>query len=151
MKSLSCVQLFVTPWTVAYQAPLSIEFSRQEYWNGLPFPFSRGCSRPRNQTWVFCAAGRHFTIWATRESLNKGLEGDNCFGKKKEYGGLGEGRNSLLFHIGKLRKVSLIKIWDIYDIICTYLWEIRIYIYLIYIYIWENPFQQKKNKYKSSR
>ena len=38
MKSLSCVQLFATPWTVAYQAPLSMEFSRQEYWSGLPFP-----------------------------------------------------------------------------------------------------------------
>ena len=31
--------LFVTPWTAAYQAPLSMEFSRQEYWSGLPFPF----------------------------------------------------------------------------------------------------------------
>ena len=38
MKSLSRVQLFVTPWTVAYQAPQSLEFSRQEYWSGLPFP-----------------------------------------------------------------------------------------------------------------
>ena len=38
LTSLSRVQLFVTPWTVAYQAPLSMEFSRQEYWNGLPFP-----------------------------------------------------------------------------------------------------------------
>ena len=38
MKSLSCVRLFVTPWTVAYQAPLSIRFSRQLYWSGLPFP-----------------------------------------------------------------------------------------------------------------
>ena len=38
MKSLSRVQLFATPWTVAYQAPLSMGFSRQEYWNGLPFP-----------------------------------------------------------------------------------------------------------------
>ena len=38
---LSCSvlsQLFATPWTVAYQAPLSMELSRQEYWNGLPFP-----------------------------------------------------------------------------------------------------------------
>ena len=34
----SCVQLFVTPWTVARKAPLSIEFSRQECWSGLPFP-----------------------------------------------------------------------------------------------------------------
>ena len=38
MKSLSHVRLFVTPWTVANQAPLSMGFSRQEYWSGLPFP-----------------------------------------------------------------------------------------------------------------
>ena len=35
---LSCVRLFAIPWTVAYQAPPSMEFSRQEYWSGLPFP-----------------------------------------------------------------------------------------------------------------
>ena len=33
---LSHVRLFVTPWTVAHEAPLSMEFSRQEYWSGLP-------------------------------------------------------------------------------------------------------------------
>ena len=38
VKSLSRVQLFATPWTVAHQAPPSMEFSRQEYWSGLPFP-----------------------------------------------------------------------------------------------------------------
>ena len=38
VKSLSCVRLFVTPWTVAYQAPPFMGFSRQGYWNGLPFP-----------------------------------------------------------------------------------------------------------------
>ena len=38
VKSLSRVWLFATPWTVVYQAPLSMEFSRQEYWSGLPFP-----------------------------------------------------------------------------------------------------------------
>ena len=37
-QSFSCVQLFVTPWTVAHQAPLSMGFPRQEYWNGLPLP-----------------------------------------------------------------------------------------------------------------
>ena len=37
VKSLSCVRLFATPWTVAYQVPQSMEFSRQEYWSGLPF------------------------------------------------------------------------------------------------------------------
>ena len=35
---LSHIQLFVTPWTVPCQAPLSMGFSRQEYWSGLPFP-----------------------------------------------------------------------------------------------------------------
>ena len=38
VKSLSRVQLFATPWTVAYQAPPCMGFSRQEYWSGLPFP-----------------------------------------------------------------------------------------------------------------
>ena len=38
VKSLSHVRLFVAPWTVVYQAPLSMGFSRQEYWSGLPFP-----------------------------------------------------------------------------------------------------------------
>ena len=37
-KLLSCVRLFMTPWTPAYQAPLSMGFSRQEYWSGLPLP-----------------------------------------------------------------------------------------------------------------
>ena len=36
--SARCLQLFATPWIVAHQAPLSMEISRQEYWNGLPFP-----------------------------------------------------------------------------------------------------------------
>ena len=38
VKSLSRVRLFATPWTVAYQAPLSMGFFRQECWSGLPFP-----------------------------------------------------------------------------------------------------------------
>ena len=39
VSSLSLVQLFETPWTMACQAPLFMEFSKQEYWSGLPFPF----------------------------------------------------------------------------------------------------------------
>ena len=38
LKHFSCVQLFATPWTAAHQAPLSMGFSRQEYWSGLPGP-----------------------------------------------------------------------------------------------------------------
>ena len=46
MKSLSHVWLFATPWTIAHQAPLSMEFSRQEYWSGLPFPSPGDLSNP---------------------------------------------------------------------------------------------------------
>ena len=38
VQSQSRVRIFVTPWTAAYQAPPSMGFSSQEYWNGLPFP-----------------------------------------------------------------------------------------------------------------
>ena len=43
---LSCVLLFAVPRTVAHQAPLSMEFSRQEYWSGLPFPSPRDLPDP---------------------------------------------------------------------------------------------------------
>ena len=46
VKSLSRVWLFVTPWTVAHQAPLSMGFSRQEYWSGLPLPSPGDLSDP---------------------------------------------------------------------------------------------------------
>ena len=47
VKSLSRVRLFVTPWTVAYQAPPSMGFSRQECWSGLPFPSPGDLPNPR--------------------------------------------------------------------------------------------------------
>ena len=43
VKSLSHIRIFATPWTVACQAPQSMEFSRQKYWSGLPFPSSGIC------------------------------------------------------------------------------------------------------------
>ena len=46
VKSLSRVRLFATPWTVARQAPLSMGFSRQEYWSGLPFPSPEDLPNP---------------------------------------------------------------------------------------------------------
>ena len=64
----SPVWLFVIPQTVARQAPLSMKFSRQEYWSGLPL-FSRASLPPRDQTQVSCIVGRFFNIWATREVL----------------------------------------------------------------------------------
>ena len=46
VKSLSRVRLFVTPWTVDHQAPPSVGFSRQEYWNGLLCPTPRDLPKP---------------------------------------------------------------------------------------------------------
>ena len=46
VKSLSRVRLFATPWTVAYQAPRSMGFSRQAYWSGLPFPSAGDLPNP---------------------------------------------------------------------------------------------------------
>ena len=54
VKSLSRVKLFAVPWTVACQAPLSMEFSRQEYWNGLPFPFPGDLPDPGIEFKFFC-------------------------------------------------------------------------------------------------
>ena len=48
VKSLSCVQLLATPWTAPHQAPLSMGFSRQEYWSGVPLP----SPIPLAQLWV---------------------------------------------------------------------------------------------------
>ena len=67
---LSCVWLCGTPWTVACQALVSMEFSRQEHWSGLPFP----SPRPRDQTQVSSIAGRFFTIWVTREARDSGWQ-----------------------------------------------------------------------------
>ena len=46
VKSLSRVRLFATLWTVAHQAPLSMGFSKRDYWNGLPFPSPRDLPNP---------------------------------------------------------------------------------------------------------
>ena len=51
MKSLTHVRLFATPWTVAYQAPPSMGFSRQGYWSGLPFPSPGDLPNPGIEPW----------------------------------------------------------------------------------------------------
>ena len=61
VKSLSRVQLLATPWTAAHQAPLSMGFSRQGHWSGLPFPSPGESSQPRDRTQVSHIAGRCFT------------------------------------------------------------------------------------------
>ena len=47
--SFSRVRLFATPWTVAFKAPLSMGFSRQEYWSGLPFPSPGDLPKPETE------------------------------------------------------------------------------------------------------
>ena len=62
-KLFSHVQLFMTPWTVACQAPLSMEFCRPEYWRGKPFPSPAESSQTRDQThvsYISCTASRFF-------------------------------------------------------------------------------------------
>ena len=49
---LSHVQLFAAPWTATHQAPLSMEFSRQEYWSGVPFPIPGDLHGPGIKPWV---------------------------------------------------------------------------------------------------
>ena len=58
---LSRVRLFGTPWPVAHQAPLSMEFSRQEYWSGLPFPTPGGLPSSGLEPTSPALAGRFFT------------------------------------------------------------------------------------------
>ena len=61
VKSLSCVRLFAAPWTVAYQASLSMAFFRQEYWSGLPYTQGPGYA------WVFISSS--ITSWVTLVKL----------------------------------------------------------------------------------
>ena len=60
-QSLNRVQPFVTPWTVAHQAPLSMGFPRQEYWSGLPCPTAGDLSEPGVEPESPALAGRFFT------------------------------------------------------------------------------------------
>ena len=69
----SCVQLFVNPWTVACQAPLSIEFSKQVDWSGLPFPSPGILSNPGIKLVSLMSpalAGKFFTTGITGKPLH---------------------------------------------------------------------------------
>ena len=67
VKSLSHVWLLVTPWTVAYQVPPSMGFSRQKYQSGSPFPSPGDLPDPGIEPKVSHIVGKRFTIWATKE------------------------------------------------------------------------------------
>ena len=65
MKLLSHVQLFATPWTVAYPVSSIHGIFQARILEWVAISFSRRSSRPRDWTWVSCIVGRHFTVWAT--------------------------------------------------------------------------------------
>ena len=80
----SCVRLFTTPWTAAYQAPPSMGFSRQEYWSGVPLPSlkkdpeeaakeeqaaaEKGCDLGRISGWMDCSSSwaDGYSAWGHR-------------------------------------------------------------------------------------
>ena len=69
LSGFSCVQFFVTLWTVACQPPLSMGFPRQEYWSRLPFPSLGDLSNPGTKPVSLTSpalAGRFFTTSATK-------------------------------------------------------------------------------------
>ena len=72
---LNCVRLFVNPWTVALQAPLSMGFSRQEYWSELPFPSPGDLPDPGIEPRSPALTGRFFTTSSTWE-----VQGDDGMG-----------------------------------------------------------------------
>ena len=67
VKSLSRVRLFANTWT--HQAPLSMGFSRQEYWSRLPFPLPGNLPHPGSGTRISHIVGKLFTVWAPRGTL----------------------------------------------------------------------------------
>ena len=90
VKSLSHVRLLATPWTAAHQAPLSMGFSRQEYWSGLPLPSQRmaTCICMAEPLWVSPEMtttlligytpiqSKKFKVWKEKK-VNKKHQGDN--------------------------------------------------------------------------
>ena len=83
---LSHVRLFVTLWTVACQAPLSMEFPRQKYWSGLPFPPPGDLPDPGTEPAALALAGRFLTTNATWVAPTDHLQMENkgmlCFGNR---------------------------------------------------------------------
>ena len=73
VHGLSCVQLFVTPWTIARQAPLFVEFSRQEYWSGLTFSISGDHYNPGIEP-ISCISRQilyHRSTWESQHTFNR--------------------------------------------------------------------------------
>ena len=73
VKSLSRVRLLATPWTSAYQDPLSVGFSRQEYWSGVPLPSPLCLSNFLGMDWLSCRVNVYLTMRKLIKSFLKKL------------------------------------------------------------------------------
>ena len=82
----SCVTL-CNPMDCSPPGSPSMEFPRQELWNGVAISYSRGSSQPRDQTWVSWIADRFFTVWATRAALWGMNSGHPWTAWLKQFGG----------------------------------------------------------------
>ena len=68
LSQFSCVRLFATLWTVASQAPLSMGFSKQEYWSEFPFPSPWDLPNPGSEPASLAFVGKFFASRATWEA-----------------------------------------------------------------------------------
>ena len=102
-----CLAAYSCPtlWDPVDCSSLSMGFSKQEYWSGLPCPSPGESSRPRDQTGVLCIAGGFFTIWGTGE-INYSRIKINFF-KKKERMDWGDSHQWLLKTLGERLKRNL--------------------------------------------
>ena len=85
VKLLSCVQLFATPWTGAYQAPPSMGFSRQEYWSGVPLPSPNMYLKyelKKLELWTSFLISKYFGTFIDITEHNEGISNPG-WGRKK--------------------------------------------------------------------
>ena len=68
MKSLSRIQLLATPWTAAYQVPLSMGFARQEYWSGVAIAFSIPKTTDMQKHTTFSRGRKNEPVWLGRRT-----------------------------------------------------------------------------------
>ena len=118
LNCFSRVLLFVTPWTVAHQASLSMGFSRQEYWSWLPLPAPGGLRYPGIKPTVLTSpalAGRFFTTSATWEAsvgiaqpLKISLKSEAVYPNKRQYPKKLKAKNGLQLLIDKFLEHSLL-------------------------------------------
>ena len=107
---LSHIRLFVTPWTVARQAPLSVGFPRQEYRSGLPFPsplIPIGENKTKNQKQIWCLLLRLLSASSPRSQTETGSRVENVHMEA----GVKQGKESdQMGQMGKVRERATVTV-----------------------------------------